>query len=179
MKIQWKTLIIAILIPLAVGALSAFLTQDSMAAFSALEQPPLSPPGWLFPVVWTILYILMGVASYLALTAEPAFSNGHESFVGANTGSGPGSNTGSYLFADPALRAYAAQLFFNFGWSLIFFNWEAYLLAFFWLVILWVLILITAVLFYQRSKLAGLLMLPYLAWVTFAGYLNLGIWWLN
>ena len=171
MKIQWKPLLISILIPLAVGALSAFLTRDSMAAFSALEQPPLSPPGWLFPVVWTILYILMGIASYLALVAEPAAPH----YTG-----GPSGNTSSSLSnEDPALRFYAAQLVFNFGWSLIFFNWEAYLLAFFWLVILWVLILITTLLFWQRSRLAGLLMLPYLAWVTFAGYLNLGIWYLN
>lgn len=171
MKIQWKPLIISILIPLAVGALSAFLTRDSMMAFGALEKPPLSPPGWLFPVVWTILYILMGVASYLALVAEPSFSND-----GSLPGRVPASGEGS---KDAALRAYAAQLIFNFGWSLIFFNMERYLLAFFWLVILWILILITTVLFYQRSRLAGLLMLPYLAWVTFAGYLNLGIWWLN
>lgn len=171
MKIQWKSLIISILIPLAVGALSAFLTRDSMMAFSALEKPPLSPPGWLFPVVWTILYILMGIASYLALTAGPAFPQA--------TGRLSRTASENTLSEDPALRFYAAQLVFNFGWSLIFFNQEAYLLAFFWLLILWLLILITTLLFWQRSRLAGILMLPYLAWVTFAGYLNLGIWWLN
>jgi len=175
MKIQWKALIVSILIPLAVGTLSALLTRDSMMAFSALEQQPLSPPGWLFPVVWTILYILMGIASYLALVAVP------DTAV-TFSGSGPAARSGMALddpVTYPALRAYTAQLVFNFGWSLIFFNLEWYLLAFLWLVVLWVLILITTVRFYRLSPLAGILMLPYLAWVTFAGYLNLGVWWLN
>ena len=175
MKIQWKPLIISILIPLAVGTLAALLTKDSMMAFSALEKPPLSPPGWLFPVVWTILYTLMGIASYLALIAVPET-------VAPSSGSGITANTGMALddaATYPAIRAYTAQLIFNFGWSLIFFNLGWYLLAFFWLVILWVLILVTTVRFYRLSPLAGLLMLPYLAWVTFAGYLNLGIYLLN
>ena len=175
MKIQWKSLIVSILIPLAVGGLSALLTRDSMMAFSALAQPPLSPPGWLFPVVWTILYILMGIASYLALIAVPETAAPY---------SGTGSTGGGGMALDdpatyPALRAYTAQLVFNFGWSLIFFNLQWYLPAFLWLVVLWVWILITTVRFYRLSPLAGLLMLPYLAWVTFAGYLNLGVWWLN
>ena len=175
MKIQWKPLIISILLPLAVGTLSALLTRDSMMAFSALEQPPLSPPGCLFPVVWTILYILMGMASYLALVAIPETA-------ASPSGSGSAGNGGMALDDSatyPAIRAYTAQLVFNFGWSLIFFNLGWYLLAFFWLVILWILILVTTVRFYRLSPLAGILMLPYLAWVTFAGYLNLGVWWLN
>ena len=69
MKIQWKKLIICIAIPLLVGGLSALLTQSSMETFEMVNKPPLSPPGWLFPVVWTILYVLMGIASYLVLTS--------------------------------------------------------------------------------------------------------------
>ncbi|MDE5598511.1 MAG: tryptophan-rich sensory protein, partial [Lachnospiraceae bacterium] len=69
MKIQWKNLITCLAIPLAVGSLSALLTQNSMAAFNSITKPDLAPPGWLFPVVWTILYILMGIASYLVLTS--------------------------------------------------------------------------------------------------------------
>ncbi len=167
MKTQWKQLIPYILIPLAVGGLAAFLTMDSMETFSSLNQPPLSPPAWLFPVVWTILYILMGIASYLALG---------EDIMDAPAGSISSGEPGT---SDAALKVYAAQLVFNFGWSLIFFNLGAYLLAFVWLVILWVLILITMVLFSQRSRTAALLLVPYLLWVSFAGYLNLGIWWLN
>lgn len=153
MKIEWKKLIICIAIPLAVGGLSAFLTQDSMEAFGALNKPPLSPPGWLFPVVWTILYVLMGIASYLVLTSQKPNRT--------------------------ALTAYAVQLAFNFTWSIIFFNLELYLFAFIWLVLLWLLILLTTVLFYNISKPAGYLMIPYLLWVTFAGYLNLAIYLLN
>lgn len=156
MKIRVKPLIISLLIPLAVGGLSALLTRNSMEAFGALNQPPLSPPGWLLPVVWSILYLLMGFASYLV------FVNGRNRRKVQN-----------------ALFVYGVQLFFNFLWSIIFFNQERYFFAFFWLLALWVLILITLVLFYRIHKPAGLLLIPYLVWVTFAGYLNLGIALLN
>ena len=153
MKIQWKKLIVCIAIPLAVGALAALLSGGGMDAFEMLEKPPLSPPGWLFPVVWTILYVLMGTASYLVLTS--------------------GKN------AKTALTVYAVQLAFNFLWPILFFDLELYLFAFIWLVALWLLILITSVLFYRISPTAGYLMIPYLVWVTFAGYLNYGIFLLN
>lgn len=153
MKIQWKKLLLCIALPLAVGGLSALLTRGSMETFQLLNKPALSPPGWLFPVVWTLLYILMGIASYLVLT-----SGKPNCF---------------------ALAVYAVQLMFNFFWTIIFFNLEAYLLAFIWLVILWVLILVTMVLFFRISETAGYLLLPYLLWVTFAGYLNLYIYLLN
>ena len=83
------------------------------------------------------------------------------------------------LRAKDALKVYGLQLVFNFFWSIFFFNLEAYLFAFIWLVILWILILITTILFYGISKPAGILMIPYLLWVTFAGYLNLAIYLLN
>lgn len=155
MKIDWKKLIISILIPLAVGGLSALLTMGSMQEFATLNKPPLSPPGWLFPVVWTVLYILMGIASYLVSTSSKPYRS------------------------RTALTVYAIQLVFNFFWSIIFFNLEWYLFAFIWLVALWILIIITAVLFYRISKPAGYLMIPYILWVTFAAYLNLAIFILN
>ncbi len=155
MKIHLKKLLIAIGIPLLTGGLSALLTMGSMSSFEEVRKPPLSPPGWLFPVVWTILFILMGIASYLVFTAEE--------------------NT----LRLPSLILYGVQLFFNFFWSIIFFNLEAYLFAFVWLLILWALILLTTLMFYRISKPAGILMLPYLLWVTFAGYLNFGIFLLN
>lgn len=180
MKIHWKSLIVCLLIPLTMGGLSGFLARDGMKAFSDLQQPPLSPPGWLFPVVWTILYILMGIASYLALKGSPGSAHTYRAGgSGSEASVHPGISGSSLTTSDPAGLFYALQLFFNFGWSLIFFNLEAYLLAFFWLVILWTLIAITTILFAQKSRTAGLLMLPYLSWVTFAGYLNLGIWWLH
>lgn len=153
MKIQWKSLIICLAISLTVGSLSAFLTRNSMETFNSIIKPAFSPPGWLFPVVWTILYILMGIASYLVLTSGKP--------------------------NDSALAIYSIQLVFNFFWSIIFFNMKLYLFAFLWLVLLWLLILKTALLFYQISKPAGYLMVPYLLWVTFAGYLNFSIYLLN
>ena len=155
MKIQWKKLIIALGIPLGVGGISALLTRNAMEDFSALEQPPLSPPPWLFPVVWTILFLLMGVASYLVYTS------------------------GKPTRAKTALTVYGIQLGFNFLWSILFFNLQAYLFAFLWLIALWALIIITAVLFYNIRPVAGYLLIPYILWVTFAGYLNVGIYLLN
>lgn len=153
LKIQWKKLIVCLAIPLAVGGLSALLTRSGMESFETINKPPLSPPGWLFPVVWTILFVLMGLASYLvAVSGKPSRT---------------------------ALTVYGVQLFFNFLWSILFFNLSQYLFAFVWLVILWILILITTVLFYRISKSAGYLMLPYLLWVAFAGYLNFAIYLLN
>ena len=149
MRKQWKTLIICIALPLAVGGLSALLTRGGMQTFNTLNKPKLSPPGRLFPVVWTILYILMGIASYLVAASKKP-------------------NGG-------ALIAYGIQLVFNFFWSIIFFGAQRYLFAFIWLVALWVLILITIVKFNKVSPTAAYLMIPYLIWVTFAGYLNLQI----
>lgn len=156
-KIQWKRLLLHLAIPLAVGGLAGFLTKNSMETFQNLQQPPFSPPGWLFPVAWTILYLLMGLASYLVHTAHHP-------------------PRGSLETAD---LVYALQLAANFLWPIVFFNWGLYLPAFFWLIFLWVLILANLLLFYRIQKTAGYLLIPYLLWVTFAGYLNLSIYLLN
>lgn len=156
MKIKIGTLVTSIALPLLVGGLSALLSGGGMQAFGEVQKPPLSPPGWLFPVVWTILYTLMGIASYLVKTS------------GADE--------------DEIFRAqtvYGYQLVVNFFWSIFFFRFEWYLFSFFWLLLLWVLIFVTIRQFYQISKPAAYLLIPYLVWVTFAGYLNLGIWYLN
>ena len=154
MKIKAKDLIIAILIPLSVGGISALLTSGGMQVFDYILKPPLSPPKWLFPVAWTILYTLMGIASYLVWETRDSRSK-------------------------KALIIYGVQLFFNFFWSIIFFNLQAYLFAFIWIIILWVLIVITTVYFGEIKRLAGRLMIPYLLWVAFASYLNFGIYVLN
>lgn len=153
---DWKKLIISILIPLAVGGAAALISNGSFKDFEALNKPPLAPPAWAFPAAWTLLYILMGIAAYLVYCSEKY----------------PGR-------IERALTFYAVQLFMNFCWTLIFFNLKLYLAAFIWLVLLWVAIAGTALLFRFISKPAGWLMLPYLAWVTFAGYLNLGVYILN
>lgn len=155
-KINWKLLIICIAIPLAVGGLSALLTKDNMIMFQYIRKPALSPPAWLFPVVWTILYTLMGIASYLVAVSDASADD-----------------------KKSALVFYALQLVFNFFWPIVFFNLEAFLFAFIWLIALWVLIIITTLKFFRIDKRAGWLMLPYLLWVTFATYLNYGIYRLN
>lgn len=155
-KINWKALLISIAIPLAVGAASAWLTRDSMNVFATINKPPLSPPGWLFPIVWTILYVLMGIASYLIYTSDA-----------------------DKIQKKQALQIYGFQLFVNFLWSIFFFNYGLYQFSFIWLVLLWVLIIFTIIQFREISKPAGLLLVPYLAWVTFAGYLNFAIYLLN
>ena len=156
MVIQLRKLVVCIALPLMVGFLSSLISQNSMEVFEMVVKPPLSPPGWIFPVVWTVLYMLMGIASYIVLTSGK-----------------------SEYKVKTALIFYLIQLFFNFLWPVIFFNGQKYLLAFIWLIILWVLILITSVLFFRISKTAGRLMLPYIIWVTFAAYLNYGIYILN
>ena len=153
---EWKKLIVSILIPLAVGGAAALIANGSFKDFEALNKPPLAPPAWAFPAAWTLLYILMGIAAYLVYCSEKY----------------PGR-------IERALTFYAVQPFMNFCWTLIFFNLKLYLAAFIWLVLLWGAIAGTALLFRFISKPAGWLMLPYLAWVTFAGYLNLGVYILN
>ncbi len=156
MKKKIGTLVIGIAIPLLVGGLSALLSGGGMGVFATLEKPPLSPPGWLFPVVWTVLYTLMGIASWLVFSS------------GADSGQ-----------IRDALMVYFYQLVVNFLWPIFFFDFGWYLFSFFWLLLLWVLIVATIRRFYPISAAAAYLLVPYLLWVTFAGYLNLGIWLLN
>lgn len=148
--VQWKELIVCIAIPLLIGGLSAFLS-GGMKDFQHLNKPPLSPPGWLFPVVWTVLYTLMGIASYLVLVSGE-----------------------SDLMKGNALVVYGVQLVFNFFWSIIFFRYECYWCAFIWLLLLELFIILTTLLFWKINRRAAYLMVPYIIWVAFAGYLNLG-----
>ena len=156
MKKNGKRLILCLGIPLTVGAIAGFVTMGSMGEFEAMAKPPLSPPGWLFPVVWTVLYALMGYASYLVATSAAPKEQIRK-----------------------ALVLYGLQLAANFLWPILFFSLNAYFLAFLWLVALWVLILLSMRAFYRIETRAGDLLLPYLLWVTFAGYLNLGVFLLN
>ncbi|WP_410496783.1 TspO/MBR family protein [Cellulosilyticum sp. ST5] len=154
MQINWKQLLISIGISLGIGALAGFLTQNSMEVYNQLKQPVLSPPGWVFPIVWTILYILMGISAYLIYESNSPNK-------------------------EKALTIYGWQLFFNFLWSIIFFNLQNILLAFFVLIILWILIVVMIKSFKEINPLAAWLQIPYLLWVTFAGYLNLMLYTLN
>ena len=155
MNKNFKKRLICWAIPLAVGGLATLLS-GGMGSYRVMNQPPLSPPGWVFPVVWTILYLLMGEASYRVLVS------GKDAAKIKN-----------------ALIAYGVQLFLNFLWPLAFFGGQMYLTAFFVLIALWVGIFVTIRLFSRLDETAGDLLIPYLLWVSFAGYLNLGVFLLN
>ena len=140
------------IIPIATGLLASYLTTGNMSIYDNIIKPPLSPPSIVFPIVWSALYVLMGISSYLVYQNTERI--------------GP-------------LFTYFLSLFVNFFWSIIFFNWQEFGFAFIWLLLLWFLILLTILDYYKISKPAAILQIPYLIWVTFAGYLNFMIWLLN
>ena len=148
--------IINIVLPLAIGSLSGLLTMDSMDFYRQMVQkPPLAPPAWIFPAVWTILYVLMGISSAIIW------------------------QTPSGKERDRGLNLYYAQLIVNFFWSLIFFNGQAFGFAAIWLILLWILVALMILQFRKVHKLAAALQIPYLIWLTFAAYLNIWIWAVN
>lgn len=153
-KINLKALITSIVIPLAVGGLSAIITQNEMQKYGELVQPPLAPPSWLFPIVWTVLFVLMGISSYIIYTRSDSI-------------------------VSPCLKLYAIQLAVNFFWTILFFNFHAYLISFIWILLLIFLIAKMIFCFVETSKFAAYLQLPYLAWTCFAAYLNIAIYFLN
>ena len=155
-KHTWKPYIFWILFTEIVGGLSGWLTREGTKLYNAtIDQPPFSPPSFVFPIVWGILFALMGIgASRIYLT--------------------PSSNARSR-----SLLLFFIQLAFNFFWSIIFFNFQNFGFAFVWLLVLWVLILWMILSFHKIDKLAAWLQIPYLIWVTFAAYLNFGVWILN
>ena len=156
MKKHTKIILLSILIAETAGALSAWLTREGMKTFTnMIAQPPLSPPPLLFPIVWSILYALMGYGSAKIWMSAPS------------------------LDRTRGLVLYASQLVFNFFWSLIFFNIQAFGFSFFWLLTLWGLVLLMTLAFRKTDPLAAKLQIPYLLWLTFAVYLNLGVWYLN
>ena len=150
-----KKRLICWIIPLAVGGLATLLSGGT-DGYNVINQPPLSPPGWVFPVVWSLLYLLMGYGSYLVWTSGASQERKRK-----------------------ALRLYGAQLAANFIWPLLFFGGQMYLTALIWLVVLWVLIFLTIRAFCAVNERAGDLLIPYILWVSFAAYLNLGIFLLN
>ena len=153
---MWRPYIISALIAMAIGGLSGLLSMDGMEAYgTSVIKPALTPPGWLFGVIWPILYALMGISAAKIWQSDDSASK----------------NRG--------LNLYVAQLIVNFFWSLIFFNAQAFGFALVWLLLLWVLVLLMIVQFYKVDKRAALLQIPYLLWLTFATYLNLGVWIMN
>ena len=152
--INIKSLIFNIIIPLAVGGISSILTRNSMEIYASSNQPWFAPPGFLFPIVWTILYILMGISAYMILKSKSDLQF-------------------------KAIVVYSFQLLVNFIWPLIFFNARMYLFAFFWLIILLILVLIMTILFYKINKVSAYLQIPYILWLIFASVLNFNVYLLN
>ena len=151
-----KQIVFWILLSEAVGLLSGLLSREGTALYAELlQKPPLSPPGWVFPVVWTILYGLMGLSAAIVYAAPPTQARSR------------------------GLNLFIAQLIVNFFWSPIFFNARAYGLALIWLLVLWVLVLLMILQFRKVDRSAAKLQIPYLVWLTFAAYLNWGVWVLN
>lgn len=155
-KQNWKTYLFWIALAEGVGALSGWLSRKGTILFSqTAAQPPLSPPAIVFPIVWSILYALMGISAAGIWLSHPSQDR----------------STGLNLFI--------TQLVVNFFWSLIFFNAQAYGFAFLWLLLLWALVFTMILIFRKVDPLAAYLQIPYLLWLTFAAYLNLGVWFLN
>ena len=157
---MWKKIkpyVISLIISLGVGGLSALLTRNSMDFYETIDKPSLAPPGWLFPIVWGILYILMGISAALV------WVNRDQNRDAARHG----------------IKSYGASLVVNFFWSILFFNLREFLLAFVWLLLL--LFFIGRTIYYYKKvcTTAAYLQIPYFLWVAFAGYLNFAIYLLN
>lgn len=159
-KLVWSGIGL-ILLPVVVGFAASALTMDVMNSFGKLNQPPFAPPAWLFPIAWTILYILMGIASFL-IYKQTCKNKQQKSLRKAS------------------LIIYFAQLFFNFWWTLIFFRFELRYFAFGWLLVMWSLILALIILcFRNHNKAAAICLIPYILWCTFASVLNISVALLN
>lgn len=155
-KFDLKKFLISIAIPLSVGGISALIVNGNTDIYSKINQPPLAPPSWIFPVVWTVLYLLMGISLYIVW----------------NTRADSGKKQLAFLL-------FGIQLFLNLIWSPIFFGLQLFLPALIVLVFTWIFTAAMIVSFYAISKPAALLQIPYIIWLTFAGYLNFAIYLLN
>ena len=157
----WR-IALAIAVPLCGGFIISLFTRDAMSKFGSFNQPPLAPPAWLFPVAWTVLYVLMGLASYFI------WKKGYDSRKAADKSA-----------SKTTLIIYGIQLVFNFVWTPLFFSLGWYWPAFAWLLVMWVLIIVLIMKAYRISRPAFWMLLPYIIWCTFAAYLNCGIAILN
>ena len=152
--IKLKSLIKSLIIPWIVGGLASFLTRNSMSVYGSINLPPLAPPSWLFPIAWGLLYTLMGVSSYIVFDDKPEEQ-------------------------PKARKIYIFQLIVNFLWPILFFNFRAFFLALLCLIILLISVIYMTVEFYKIKPIAAYLQVPYIMWLMFATYLNLGMFLLN
>ena len=151
---MWLMLIGCLAVPLAVGFVSSWLTMDQMELFGQMNKPALAPPAWLFPIAWTILYILMGVASFLILRSNSKYKVG-------------------------AICLYISMLVMNFMWSPVFFNSQDYWVALGIIAVMWTTTVLLAIVSWFVDRRATYLLIPLILWTTFATYLNAGIAVLN
>lgn len=148
-KLAWS-----VFMCLMAGVIGSMFTMESIPTwYAALNKPVFNPPGWIFGPVWTTLYVMMGIAFYLIWQSE--------------------------YEKRPAMAVFIVQLILNALWSVIFFGMKMPLIALICIVLLWLLIVTCIYLFFKISKVAGLLLVPYILWVSFAFVLNLFIWKLN
>jgi tryptophan-rich sensory protein len=156
-RLKIPSLILSVGICLFAGALGSFFTTPSIPTwYAGLIKPSFNPPNWIFGPVWTTIYVLMGVSFYMILASKAK----------------------KHLHTE-AVQFFIAQLVFNILWSAIFFGWKSPCLAFGSIVALWILILFTIMRFYPIRKAAAFLLVPYIAWVSFAAILNFFIATLN
>ncbi len=159
-KIDIKNLSINILIPLCIGAISGFLCMDGMKMYPYLNKSAIAPPAMIFPLVWFVLYILMGISAYVISGSRLSVKKQKK-------------------HKDRSMSIYALQLAVNFFWPILFFNSQNYLFAFFWLVLLLVLVCWMTAEFWRIEQSAAYLQIPYIVWLIFAGYLNFTIYAMN
>ena len=152
--IKLKSLIISLVVSLGVGFLASLATRESMGVYQYINLPPFAPPSSVFPIVWTILYVLMGISSYMVYETDSKYKSS-------------------------ALTLYAVQLVVNFIWPLLFFNGKMFSAAFICLIILWLLVIFMIIQFYKVKPWAAWLQIPYLLWLTFAAFLNWNVFILN
>lgn len=153
---RWKSFVFWIVLCEAVGAFSGWLSMEGMEVYNATAaKPAITPPSWVFPVVWIILFALMGISTALVSLMQPS----KDKSVGLNL--------------------FVTQLIVNFFWPLFFFNLQAFGFAFFWLILLWILVAATILTFYRVNQTAAWLLVPYLVWLTFAAILNMLVWIMN
>lgn len=154
MKNKWLVLAGFIVLCLGIGTIAGLVTADaSVTWFPTLKKPSFNPPSWVFAPVWSLLYIMMAIAAWRVWLE------------------------GS--IAKPALNLFFIQLVLNFAWSLLFFGLHSPALALIDIIAMWIMIVLTVRAFFKIAKPAGWLLVPYLAWVSFATILNASIWWLN
>ncbi len=153
-KSDIKGILISCAISVGTGGLSGFLSMISNNTFDVIQKPPLTPPTFVFPIVWLILYLLMGLSAYLIYKTDSPIKK-------------------------KALTIYVVSLALNFVWPFLFFVFQAFLLSFIWLIVLWATVLYMILEFFKINTAAALLQIPYLLWLSFAAYLNFAIYLLN